>query len=191
MGELFKKYSWLKLVVATLLLAAGILIFILAIMDIEALQTAFSIIAAVILFFAGALTIFAGLFLEERAFFSGTFAYAAFVIAIGVLLCIAPGLLSEVIILFFGILLCVVGGTALIKGIVSVIYKDKKSWIIAAFIVAAVAITLGILLLVFNAEAGLRVFLFIVLSIIVFGIGVLVLIDGIKKLSSKDNSSKE
>ena len=122
---------------------------------------------------------------KERKFFSGTFAYAAFIIAIGVLLCVDPGLLSEVVILFFGILLCVVGGTALIKGIVSVVYKDKKSWIIASFIVAAVAITLGVLLLVFNAEAGLRVFLFIVLSILIFGIGVLILIDGIKQLSTK------
>lgn len=185
MGELFKKYSWLKLVVATLLLAAGILIFVLAIIDPASLDLAFSIIAAVILFFAGALTIFAGLFLEERRFFSGTFAYAAFIIAIGVLLCVDPGLLSVATILFFGILLCVVGGTAVIKGIVSAVYKDKKSWIIASFIVAAVAITLGVLLLVFYEAAELKVFFYICLSIIVAALGALILINGIKQLSTK------
>lgn len=182
MSELFKKFKWMLVLVGSLLLAGGILVFVIALVQPSIISLVLSIVVAICLFIAGAMAMFSS-FLTERKLFSNTLAYASLVISLGVVLCISSDLLPYFVILFGGVALIVIGSVALIRAIFALVWKDKTNWAVGLFLAAAIAITLGVLVLVFQGEQIMLTIVYIGLAVALITVGAFQLVAGIKLLN--------
>lgn len=157
MDKLFKKYEWLSIIVGIVMVVAAALIIILAIVDVSILNTAISYIIAVFLFMIGGILITTTLIEDRLVFFTGSLFYGAIIVAVGVVLCVLPDLIGNAIIKLVAIAAISFGVIEIIKGILLITSHYKLVAIIAAFVIAAILITLGIVGLVMNSNDILRV----------------------------------
>lgn len=186
MKELFKRIKGLMIVFGSLLMAAGIIIFVISVIQVNQLALILSIVAAVCLFIIGGFTIFATLMFGNRVFYSSNLNYAALVIALGVLFCIDTALLESFSILYIGIILIVFGGIAVLRCIFALFsHESNKKWILGYVLFAAVGLSLGIVTVIFRTEAVLKMIIYIVLALFLIGVGVFNIVGGIKLLNAK------
>ena len=173
MLDLFRKYKWLGIVFGALLIVAGILIVVFSIVNKDSVTNILAIIVAVVCFLLGALYIVIGITISLNNFFDSSFVVGAFLVAVGVLLLIEKSIVSEILVYTVSVALITFGTIYLIRAILYIVNKIKVSYIVVAFIIAALAITFGILALCFKGE------LLMVLYII---IGVLIAISGVLQI---------
>lgn len=182
MKSLFKKTKWIGIVLCSIAVALGITIMILALTGYgSVICDIVAIAAACVLFFIGTLSLIDSIFTETKKWFNESLLYGSLFIALGVVLLIArfqikAGLLEQVFNYTFGIALICLGASLLFKAISLIVYRAKAWIIVLFFVVAAAAITLGILSLCYNVTtiiyviAGLALICFGVLGIVLFAL---------------------
>lgn len=139
------KNRWLQIVASTLFLVAGILIMVYGIIDQGSVTKVISIVLAVSCFITGALSLVTSFFVEPTKVMSTGLVVGSMSIALGVLLCCRTEVFGSIVVYFVGALALAVGGVALIKGVIMLVKKTPASTVVLFFIVAAIAITLGVL----------------------------------------------
>lgn len=183
MNELFKRFKWMLVLVGSLLLSAGILVFVIAIVNPGIISLIISIVIAACLFASGSITIVASFFSRKRELFSPVHGYAALLIGLGIILCMEPGLLSYLLVRYVAVSLIVVGAVSFARGIFAVVWKDKTTWIVTLFVAAVVGIALGVLILVFSLEDLMLTIIYIGVGVTLAVVGVIQIIAGVKLLN--------
>jgi len=178
--KFLKQNNWLLIIYGVLLIAIGVVTVVLSITNIDWVDSALSIAFAVGLFIVGALNIATSLITNTDRFFTVPLLLGSICIAFGVVLCINRDLLGSFIIYLLGTLLLALALVFLIKGILFIVYKQKVTWIICEFVLAALCIAGGILVLCFRNESKL-VFYIIIGSIITL-VGIITIIFSVRNL---------
>lgn len=172
--------KWMAIVYGVFCLAIGVLLFTFSIINIDVVDSIISISLAVGLFIIGLMYIIIALVAHTNDFFTGSLVLGSVFIAVGVVLCVNTALIGSFIVYLVGALLCAIGAVCLIKAIVFIAFKQKVSWIVIYFIMMAVTITAGILILVFQGQS--RVALYCTIGSLIGLTGILEIILGIKLL---------
>ena len=176
MKKLFSKYKWLGILLGVLLVVAGILIIVLSAVNVGSLNTIISITAAVILFLIGGSLLLSSLLTSIDSIFESSIFYGAVYITIGILLLVNLNLLPDMIISVMGIALIAYGTALFIKSLALAIRKSKKKGLIAlGIVVGLLAITGGILAIVYSSTVQM---------IIYIGLGAAILFAGILQIIS-------
>ena len=183
------KQKWMLVVYSVLLIALGVATFILALVDMNAVVTITSIVIAVALFIIGLMHIVTALVAYTEEFFKGELVVGSVAIALGVVLCVYPTMIGAFLPIFLGTLFLALAVVMIVKGIIAIKYKYKGSWIAFYFIVAAVAIALGVLSLIFRNESTQVMYASV--GAVLFLAGVVELIFAIKLLAEKKEKSEE
>lgn len=161
----FKRYAWLKLVEGILLALTGLLIAILGGIDPIEYKAGLSVSIAVFLFLDG-LLMFITAIADKKAKFSVNIITGALFISIGVILITSRIDLNAFLLYFVASVLLAIGAGEIGKGIVQIVQKEKIIWPIINFLIAVVAITLGVLSLVFGDDVALNI-IYIILGVAV------------------------
>lgn len=193
MNTLFAKHKWLQIIYGGLFLVAGAMIIIVALTqeNTETLSTWLSIICAIGLFIFGACSIMAGVFLLEKKYFTSLFVYGALSIAIGVVLCINLDFMIQILVVFIGVLLLVLGVVECGEAAAMIFFKKSKFFIAMFFIFGAILITCGVLVLVFQNNEILKKIIYVGAGGILALIGLLEVFVGLKSIVSAKKADKE
>ena len=159
--RVIKNYKWMPIVYGVLLMVVGILTMIFAISDSNIVDQVISISLAGGLFLIGLLNIALSLIAHSHEFFTSSILVGALSIAFGIVLLVNRQLIAEFIIYLLGSFLIGLGAVCLIKAILFISYKEHMSWTITHFVIAAIAIGLGITVLCFNRESKQILYSFI------------------------------
>ena len=187
MKNLFQRFKWMGILLGILLILAGIGIIVLGILSPDKVNLILSITIAVICFIIGIIYIVAGVMVPLSEFYSSLYLYGAFAIAIGIILLVHQDLSSEILIYTISVVLITLGVVYIVRGILYLVNKLKLIQIILAFVVGGVALTLGIIALIFRGQMLQVIYVmagaFMVLS------GILQLIDSAKGKSNKNQEN--
>ena len=170
MKKLFNKFKWLQLMLGILLLVAGVVTIIVAIINMSVINTTLSIILAVILFALGGFAILSNFIEYDKSFFSSTLIYGSIVIAIGIVLCISRNLVADIIAYFVAVLAITLGVVGLVRGVLLIKYHARPILYILIIFLGLLFITFGILALIYNSE---------MLKALYIGVGALICLAGI------------
>lgn len=179
-----REQKWMLIVYASLFIALGLVEFILSIINLDAAVKVVSYSVAGALLLVGLLHIIASFVTDTKAFFKGALILGSIAIALGIVLFIIPWIIPELLIYFVAVVALALGAVLLAKGIIAIIFKYKVSWIIVYFILAVVAITFGILSLVYRGT--FTQIIYCATGAVILGLGIFVLIYGIKALKKSD-----
>ena len=175
MNSIFEKYKWLKYLVGSFVVALGILVIVLACLQLGALATAINIVIAVAAMLLGVFLLITCILSETHKGFTFTLILSAALITAGIVLLITnPSVPTPAMVHIFSIGAIVFGTISLIKGISLIVYKERVSLIVLMFVIAVVGITVGIIALC-NVNALVQA------SYILFG--VLLIVAGILFIS--------
>ena len=191
MNTLFAKHKWLQIIYGALFLVAGVFVIIVSLTGTGDLSTWLSIICAIALFIFGGCSIMAGVFLLEKNLFSPLFIYGALSIAIGVVLCAKTDFIINVIVVFIGVLFLTFGAVECGEAAAMIFFKRNKFFIALFFIFAAILITAGVLVLVFQENATLQKIVYVGIGGILALIGVFEIILGVKAVFDSKKADKE
>lgn len=181
MGNLVNKYKWMTLVSGIILIIASALIITISVVNVEALSKTLSIVIAILLFLFGGIMILSSFIEDRRSFFSSPLAYGSILIAVGVVLCILPTLIGEFIIYFIAVFCLAFGVVEVAKGVFLILGRSPWYYYVLTFVIAAIAITFGIISLVVKPDDMLRV-VYIFMGSLVGLFGILTTISGIQRL---------
>ena len=182
MNNILEKYKKIKYATGAFIITLGILIIVLACLNLGKLQDVINIVIASSLLVLGLVSLIITIFSETHKGFTSSLLISAGIISAGILLLVArfgigfviPNILLVYIISVFTL---VFGAACLFKLVSLIVYKEKKPLIVIMAIVAVVAITLGILGIAFAPKLdGLIVASFVILGILVLATGVLVIV---------------
>ncbi len=182
MNTILEKYKWIRYALGAFIIALGILIIVLACLNLGKLQDVINIVIASSLLVLGLVCLIVTIFSETHKGFTMSLLISAAIIAAGIILLIArfgigfaiPNILLVYIISVFTL---VFGTACLFKLVSLIVYKEKKMLIVVMAIVAVAAITLGILGIVFAPKLdGLIVASFVILGILVLVTGILMIV---------------
>jgi hypothetical protein len=181
MKTLFNK-KWISALIGILLVAAGILIVVMSIVNPGVIGLIISVSTAVILFVVGGLMILLGATNRSENLFDMDIISGSFIVTIGVLLCIEYNLLPGLFIKVLAIFLMAYGLSLTLKSIILLARNVKqKTLIVIALIVGILAATGGLLFLLFEAN---------VLTVVYITSGVLITLFGgyyiIRLITRKD-----
>ena len=153
MKNIVFKNRWVQIVFGSLLLVAGVLTLVFAIVNNQNLTSAISIIVAVCSFILGIIYIVSSFVSETTALFPGSLFFGSLFIALGILLCVDTAILGTAICYLAGALLLTYGVVNLVKAIIYTIMRKQKKepevkirYIVLFYSIAAVLIVLGILI---------------------------------------------
>ena len=193
MNALFAKHKWLQIIYGALFLIAGAFIIIIALVskDTNDLSTWLSIICAIGLFIFGGCSIMAGIFSLEKRYFSALFIYGALSIAIGVVLCTKLDFVIQVIVVFIGVLFITLGAVECGEAAAMIYFKRSKFFIALFFIFAAILITAGVLVLVFQEKELLKKIVYVGAGGILVLIGLIETFRGIRSITLAKKADKE
>ena len=180
-----KEQKWMLIVYASLFIALGLVEFILSIINLDAAIKVVSYSVAGALLLVGLLHIIASFVADTKAFFKGALILGSIAIALGIVLFIVPDIIPGLLIYFVAVIALALGAVLLAKAIIAIIFKYKVSWIIFYFILATLAITFGILALVFNRTTTTQI-IYCATGAVILGLGIFVLIYGIKALKKSE-----
>lgn len=190
METVFTRHKWMQLIYGILLLVAGVLITIFAIIDKDNVAKTLSVILAIGFFILGACFIFSGILSLRTRLFDSIMVVGAFSIAIGVILCVqSESLLKDIIVIFVGALLLAGGAVYIGKASAGLVFKIKKGYVVLFFVLAAILITLGILALCYQSTAVQVIY--IILGIVIALGGILEIVLGAKALHAIRKAKKE
>ena len=191
MNTLFAKHKWLQIIYGALFLVAGAFIIIISLRSPDNLSTWLSIVCAIALFIFGGCSIMAGIFLLEKKLFSALFIYGALSIAIGVTLCVHTDFIINVIVVFIGVMFLTFGAVECGEAAAMIFFKRNKFFIALFFVFAAILITAGVLVLVFQNNATLQTIVYTGIGGILALIGVFEVILGVKSIIDGKKADKE
>ncbi len=159
MNSVLEKNKWIKYALGAFVIALGILIIVLACLDLTKLEDAITIVISVALLILGLASLIITIFSETHKGFTYSLLISSLIISAGIILLIGRFSVHfniEHILLVYtlSIITLVFGVACLFKGVSLIVYKEKKPLIAALFAVAVVAITLGILGIVFAKDLG-------------------------------------
>ena len=184
-----QKNKWLVIVYGVLLIAIGTLTLIFAITNTSVVDKVISIALAVALFIVGLLNICSSLIAHTQEFYTASILLGSLAIAIGVVLLIDTYLIGSIIVYLLGVFLLAMGTVSLFKAVIFIITKQKVMWIVAQLIIAALAITLGVIVLCFKDESKMFLYAFIGAVIILSGITEIVFV--LRNFISNKKDNKE
>ncbi len=182
MNSVLEKNKWIKYALGAFVIALGILIIVLACLDLTKLEDAITIVISVALLILGLASLIITIFSETHKGFTYSLLISSLIISAGIILLIGRFSVHfniEHILLVYtlSIITLVFGVACLFKGVSLIVYKEKKPLIAALFAVAVVAITLGILGIVFAKDlGGLVIAAYVILGILVLVTGVLMIV---------------
>lgn len=179
MKELFIRHKWIGVILGILLVIAGVATIVFAAIDSNTVDEALSIIIAVTLFIVGLFYLIAGTLESLSHFYSSSFVYGGVYIALGVILLVNTAIVPQVMAYTLSIVMIAIGTIYLIRGILCIVNKMDKLIIITSLSIAPIAITLGILSLIF--QSVLVVVIYVVCGIIITTAGVVETIIAIKR----------
>ena len=184
-----KEQKWMLFVYASLFIALGLVEFILGIINPSLAIKVVSYIIAAGLLVVGLLHIITSLVAETKTFFKVALVLGCIAIALGILLFINPYILSDYLVIFVAVLALALGAVLIAKAIIGIIFKYKAIWIVVYFLMAALAITFGVLALVYQGE--FTQIIYCATGALIFALGIFMLIFGIKVLSKKEDKVVE
>lgn len=174
MKDLFVRHKWIGVVLGALLVIAGVITIIFASIDSGTIDRVLSIVIAVTLFIVGLFYLIAGTLESLSHFYSPSFVYGGLSIALGVILLVNTSIVPQVLSYTLSVVMIAMGTVYLIRGILYIVHKMSKTLIIASLSIALVAITLGILSLVF--QSAIIVLIYVISGILITAIGVIEII---------------
>lgn len=166
MKNIFKRNALLKLIEGVLLALTGILIAIFGGIDPLKYERAISLSLAIFLFLDGAI-LFITAILDRKVKISLNIVTGSLLIAVGVVFIMSGINLNEFLPPFVSSILLAIGAGEIAKGTVQIVQKEKVIWIIVNFLIAAIAITFGILSIFYNKgeDATVKNIIYIILGI--------------------------
>ena len=182
MNTILDKYKWIKYVVGSLIIALGVLIIVFAFSNLGALENVMTVIIAVALIVLGLFSLVITLFSETHKGFSMSLLISSGIIAAGIVLLVSRfhlqiGFDKRLLVFIIAVFTLVFGVASLFKAVTLIVYKEKKPLIALMILVAVVAITLGILGIVFAEKlGGLVIAAFVILGILVLVTGILMVV---------------
>ncbi len=190
MNALFNKYKWLRFALGAFIVALGVTIIILACLSLGHLSNVINIVVAVALMIVGLVFICANLFSETHktitlALLIGTLSITGGIVMLVSKFHLGTDLLHTGLLVYFIAIFALALGAALIaKAITMIYYRQKTSWVILMFVLATVAITAGILALVFADKLQQPAYIILGVVLVVLGITFIV-------LAALNNKNKE
>lgn len=190
MNSVFEKYKWLKYVIGSFVVGLGVLVIILAcVTSSQTLQNTMAIVISIAAFIFGLVFVLIGLLSETHKGFTLSLLFAALCLTAGIVLLIDVFHLKDaintmVIVYSLVIFVLVFGAIALAKAISLIVYKERKGLIFLFFVVAILAIVLGILGLVFGNK--LQTAAYIILGILVLVAGILIIVFSLLSKKKKE-----
>ena len=181
----FKEQKWMIIVYGIILFAIGLVDLILSIVDLGSAIKIVSYSIASGLFVIGLLHIAANLIKDTKSFFKGALALGCIAIGLGVVFMVYPLMLGDFFIIFSAAFIISISAVLLVKGIIAIVYKYKKSWVFAYFFLAAIGITLSILAFVYEGSATVTRIVYISMGALGIAVGLAAIIYGIKILNKK------
>ena len=190
MNSLINKHKWIPFFFGSLLVVAGIMVIIFAIVDPSNISRWLSIVIATTLFAYSLALIITGIIALKKKYFDLGFIYASILIALGVIILFNYTLIGQFMTLFFATLLCTLGGIELGQGGIFIYYKRKKVLVILAFILGAILVACGVLAFIFRND--IQPIVYIVTGAILSLLGLFIVIYGTYKIREplKDKDSK-
>lgn len=177
----FKEQRWMLIIYAIVLIAVGIVEFVLSIVSPKTAIEVVSYSIAAGLFVIGLTHLLSSFVAYTKAYFKASLLIGCFAIATGVVLIIEPWLIATFLIPFISVLAIAFGAIMLVKGAIACVYRYKVSWIISYFAVASVCITLGILGLVYRDVA--KQVIYATAGVLVVALGVFILVYAIRLMN--------
>lgn len=181
----FKEQKWMIIVYGIILFAIGLVDIILSIVDLGSAIKVVSYCIAGGLFLIGLLHIITNLIKDTKSFFKGALALGCIAIALGVVFIVYPTMLDGFFIYFSAAFVIAISAIFLVKGIIGVRYKYKKSWVFLYFLFAVLGITLSILAFVYEGHSTLKQIVYITMGAIALTVGVAAIVYGIKAINKK------
>ena len=182
MNTILEKYKWIRYALGAFIIALGILIIVLACLNLGTLEDIISIVIATALIVLGLVSLIVTIFSETHKGFTISLLISAAIIAGGIVLLIARfhthwGIPPTLLVYALAVFTLVFGTACLFKLVSLIVYKEKKPLIVVMALVAVAAITLGILGIVFAPKLdGLIVASFVILGILVLATGILMIV---------------
>lgn len=178
------KNKWMVIVYGIVLLFAGVLTTVFALVNPGIINNVMSITVGVGLCLVGLMHIITALVTKTSEFFTSSLLLGSIAIAVGVVLFVDRGLIASFLIYFVGVLLLSIGVVSLVKSILFIIFKQKKSWIAFYIILTIFAIALGVLAIIFRGESMQILYAAVGVVITLTGAGEVVY--GIKLLTGEE-----
>lgn len=166
-----EKTKWMLVVYGITLMFVGVLTTVFALVNPGVINNVISISVGVGLCVVGAMHLVTALITKTSEFFTAALLLGSIAIACGVVFFIKRDLISQFLIYFVGVFLLSIGVVSLVKSILFIIYKQKGSWITFYIILTALAITLGVLALVYSGEAQKILYAAVGIGVTLTGIG--------------------
>lgn len=190
MNGLINKHKWIPFLFGSLLVVAGILVIIFAIVDSSNISKWLSIVIAATLFTYSLALIITGIIALKKKYFDAAFIYASVLISLGVIIIVNHTLIGQFMTLFFATLLCTLGGIEIGQGGIFIYYRRKKILVALAFILGAALIACGVLTFIYRDQ--LHPVVYIVTGALISVAGLVAVIYGTYKIREplKDKKSK-
>lgn len=179
--KLYEKYKWSRLCTGMIFLLIGILTIIITYINVSIVSATLSISIAAVLFMIGGVSLISNFIDHDKSIFTTSLAVAALCIAVGVVLCIRPTFLGDIIVYFMAAFAIAFGCIEIVKGIQLIRYHSKWYLYVTCFVIAAILIAFGIISLVIGSGGVLTViYTFVGCCFILIGVNESVI--AIKKL---------
>ena len=180
MNALLNKYKWLKYAIGAFTIALGVTIIILACLSLGHLANVINIVVAVSLMIIGIIFVCANLFSETHKTITLALLIGSISITGGVVLLVSKfhlgtDLLHTGLLVYFIAIFSLALGAALIaKAITMIYYRQKTALIVLMFVIATVAITAGILSLIFADKLQQPAYIILGVVLVVLGIAMII-----------------
>ena len=181
MNALFNRYKWLKYAIGAFIIALGVTIIILACLSLGHLANVINIVIAVSLMIIGIVFICGNLFTETHKTITLSLILGAVSITLGVLLLVCKFHLgvdllhTNLLVYFIAIFALALGAASIAKAITMIHYRQKTVNIVLMFVLATIAITAGILALVFADKLQQPAYIILGVVLVVLGIAFIVI----------------
>ena len=172
--SIFKKYRWLSILSSVFLIALGIVIIVLSIVNSGVIDLTITISTSAILFMVGAVILVTSFLNDSHKTFTTSLLYGSFAVALGIVILILQTtnvqIVQQLLVYVFSIFLISYGASNIIKGITFIIFHAKASLVALLFILGTLLIAAGILALVFFQIAIIVTYIALGSVLIVLGI---------------------
>ena len=169
MGKVFARYKWMGIILGVLLIAAGIAIVVVGIIKPSNLDLLLSVIAATMFFVVGTICLVGGCLVKLTSFFNIYIVLGGLAIAIGVVLLVYRNATPMILLYTTAVTLIALGATYVVRAILYISNKMKPIYIVISFVIAVVAITAGILALVYQGRALQVIYILFGLFVVAIG----------------------
>ncbi len=192
MNTILEKHKWIKYTIGAFVISLGVLIIILACINMGALANTINIVMSCALMLCGLALMLMSILSETHKGFTMSLIISSAILTAGIILLIARfgigfTIPNTLLVYILSVFTLVFGCVSLFKGISLAVFKEKRLLIFLMFVVALAAIVAGILGLVFVED--LAVAAFVILGILVLTVGVLIVV--FSALSDKKKSNQE